>query len=641
MPKTPGEIISQLEDEELSADAYAIKQRDALKKKAIDAGLKDDATLAEIKYALKTSGGENEDLNKLYEYEHGLSMDELTEKVEEVQSRIQNRIRKEEVKELLKYKSDTSIPIADIYERLENIYRDSPTGGSDFQNKKYIKEYLRRYHEEKCLFYVPNFRCEDVIDAFSDEDIFMILFSAANGLGKTALLVNIFANVIFNGINKTYFDKPIFTDWKYPKKFRITSTEKAISTEIIPAIREWFPEGRYKLEKKGKTFFSYFEGNGWIGHFMTYDQRPSAHESTTLGLSGFDEPPPKDIYDANVFRMRLGGKMICTAVPLTDAAGMDLKERFEEGEREYFNEATGETEMIKNTVRHIEGMTEDACEEHGKPNSKGIMGHLTHKHIVQMAVNVDEETRKARMSGKVQRDASFIFQEFDRKIHVIDAFDVRNKNDYVFFAGFDPHPRKIDALLWLAVDKDNRYFVVDELWEMFNGVAPLASAIQEKEEGMNVLWRIADPSVVNDKHSDDINYMEKLHRDYGIYFKKGEKRRDDADNNIIDALHYEKSGTGKPLSEPQLHIFRNCVKTIEQIERYNWVQNNNGNLVKTKKNDDFVEALGRLLLQNPRYTSIKDNTKYVSKHNNTMNPLVGGGVGYGMGVGTSYVSKWM
>ena len=641
MPKTPGELVSQLEDEGLSADAYAIKKRDALKKKAIDAGLKDKATLAEIKYALKTSGGENTDLERLYEHEHGMNMDELMQKVEEAQSRMQNRIRKEEVKELLKYKGDRSIPIADIYERLEDIYRDSPTGGTDFENKKYIKELLRRYHDEKCLFYAPNFRCEDVIDALSDEDIFMVLFSAANGLGKTALLVNIYANIIFKGINKTYFNKPLFTDWKYPKKFRITSTERALTTEIIPAIHEWFPEGRYKMEKKGKTYESYFESEDWIGHLMTYDQRLPAHESTTLGLSGFDEPPPKDIYDANVFRMRLGGKIICTAVPLTDQAGIDLKERFEEGEREYYNEATGQTEIIKNTVRHIEGNTEDACRDHGKPNSQGVLPHLTHRDIVRMAVSVDEDTRKARMSGKVQRDASFIFQEFDRKIHVIDAFDFKNNKDFVAFAGFDPHPRKIDALLWLLVDKENRYFIAEELWEMFNGVAPLASAIQEKEEGMNVIWRVADPSVVNDKHNDDVNYMEKLHRDHGIYFRPGKKLRDDADNTIIDALHYEKSKTGKPLSEPRLHIFRNCVKTIEQLERYNWIETKQGVLKKTKKNDDFVEALGRLLLQNPRYSSPKEEVKYIAKHNQITNPLTGfGGGQYGGGV-SSYVSKWI
>lgn len=53
---------------------------------------------------------------------------------------------------------------------------------------------------------------------------------------------------------------------------------------------------------------------------MTYEQDLEEFESKTLGLVWADEPIPEAIYNACVFRLRMGGKVLLTATPLEGSA---------------------------------------------------------------------------------------------------------------------------------------------------------------------------------------------------------------------------------------------------------------------------------------------------------------------------------
>lgn len=607
MSKTNEELIQMLNNEEISVSEFKSNNSEDIRKAIIKRGLRDDASTLDKKLAYGMLGitTENKGEEEITESERSMPMKKLMDQVERVQKQYKSRIVSDKVEELLKKDKHDDRSLTDLYDMLDFAYQDVPPSTESFKDKQYLRELIRRHKQEKYLFFAPNYPSEQYINAVAQEDIFMVLFSAANGVGKTATTVNIFANILFGAGNQDYFNQPLYTDWPFPKKFRIVSNEKSIKTEIIPAIHEWFPKKRYRTTKRGLTYESYFETDtGWIGDIMTYNQHISSFESVTLGLNWFDEPPPKEIFDATVFRMRLGGKILCTAVPLNDVASVDLEERFKGGDRIYYNQATKKEETVKNNVVHIKGITEDACEEHGTPNSKGVRGHLKHEHIIQMAISVDDEQRDARMSGEIVRGENFIFREFSRKIHVIEPFDVKNGN-YCVIASLDGHPKKADALVWMAIDENDNYFVIDELGEYFRGIADFAGAIERKERGLNMIQRICDPSIVKDKHDDDeLSYVDKLGIEYGIHFQKGGKRRDEADNAIIDALHYGTDNDGKQLSKPKLHIFNTCDRTITQMEKYVYVKSKEGNIKKTKKNDDFVEALGRIVIMKPKHRMI-------------------------------------
>jgi len=184
-------------------------------------------------------------------------------------------------------------------------------------------EKLQQVHRN----YVPNERLETFIKAFGSDEYFVTYLSAANGIGKSYGVLNLLAN-LFWPTDNPYFQSKLFLEWPYLKKFRIISTPTGIADNIIPKMKAIFPSGQfaanaYKLTKDGKQYESHITTDtGWEGNFMTYEQSPAEFEGSDLGLVWFDEPSSKVVYEANVFRLRTGGKILYTATPLIGSAWM-------------------------------------------------------------------------------------------------------------------------------------------------------------------------------------------------------------------------------------------------------------------------------------------------------------------------------
>ena len=159
-------------------------------------------------------------------------------------------------------------------------------------------ELQRRQQDERYKLYVPTGKGEEFLDmAFSNES-FISLFSAANGIGKSALMMNALANLCFPCGNK-FFQQDLFKKWKYLKQIRIVSDPTNIEKNIVPELKLWFPRGKYTTEKKGKHFESYFlTSTGWEIDLMSTEQDPKEFESVNLGMVWIDEPVPESIYKA-------------------------------------------------------------------------------------------------------------------------------------------------------------------------------------------------------------------------------------------------------------------------------------------------------------------------------------------------------
>lgn len=147
------------------------------------------------------------------------------------------------------------------------------------------EEEAHRLLYEKYKFYEPNGKCEEYIAKVGSGKNFIILFSAANGVGKTAASANIVAHLIWgkNSPNK-YFDYPLYKNFPYPKRGRIVSDPTNVEKNLIPTLKEWFPAGKYSTRKGNKTFESIWDcGNGWNFDIMTYEQDAKEFEAATLG----------------------------------------------------------------------------------------------------------------------------------------------------------------------------------------------------------------------------------------------------------------------------------------------------------------------------------------------------------------------
>jgi len=475
------------------------------------------------------------------------------------------------------------------------------------------EEEAYRLENEKWQFYEPNGKCEDFIRQVGSGRNFIVLFSAANGVGKTCVSANIVAHLLWgNESENKYFDYPIYKDFPFPKRGRIASDPKNIEANLIPTLKEWFPLGRYKTSKGGKSYDANWKTDtGWEFDIMSYEQEAKEFESATLGWAWFDEPPPESIFKATVARMRKGGIIFISETPLYAAWLYDHiianpdKDLADKGQRVY-----------------IEAEVEDACIQHG------IRGHLEHDHIQRMIAEYSEEEKQARIYGKFQHLIGMRFKQFSRNIHVIKPFNI-DQREFTVYEALDPHPRTNDMCNWIAVDRKGRKYVVDELWaKCQGGTSELAQNIKNKASQYRIQRRICDPSAfIEDQHTGK-SLATRL-SEYGLTYHEASKIRATADKYIEDALSYQKiklpGDDGVIIGEeyikaPDLYIFENCQRTIWEFEHYSWAEWK-GKTAEEKerkqktvdKDDHSIENIGRILVQNPVFVEMPTSDGIVTE----------------------------
>lgn len=477
-------------------------------------------------------------------------------------------------------------------------------------------ETARRLDEEKYRYFEPSGKSEEFIDMVGSGEKFITLYSAGNGVGKTATCVNILAHLFWPIGENPYFDFELFKNWPYPKRLRIVSDPTNIEKNIIPQMEDWFPRGKYQRWKGNKKFFSKWEtSTGWEIDIMTYEQSPREFEGPTFGLVWFDEPPPQELYKANISRLRKGGHMFISGTPLAGSAY--LYDLFAKGEVEIdVQMPNGESVKHVRRVGYVEADIESACKTHG------IRGHLEHEAIMQMIAEYTEDEKQARIYGKFQHLVGMVFKRWNRKVHVIKPFDI-NTSDFCVYERIDPHPRNPDAVMWVAVDRNGTKYVCDELFVIPEDTEDLADKIKKKADQYRIIDRKADASafIVNqhDKRNGESEARSLMDRlgDMGLYYEPASKRRTESDRRIGDALNYTEIN-GMMIKAPELYVFENCQRTIWEMEHYRWDEHvgksadkHNAKEKPVDKDDHMVENLGRVLIDEvtfrPRERRITSN----------------------------------
>ena len=265
-----------------------------------------------------------------------------------------------------------------------------------------------------------------------------------------------------------------------------------------------------------------------------------------------------------------------------------------------------EGEVLTNEHRRKVGVVEANVWDNSI--DKGVRGRLDEKDINNMIAEYDEDDKQARIYGKFQHLTGIVFKKFNRRVHVIKPFQV-NERDFVVVEALDPHPRNEDALLWVAVDRQGTYFVVDEVYEHMKTSA-IAAYSKKRDDKFRIELRISDPSGFNEDQHDELrrgSLANRLYNDHDLTYIKGTKDRRGADRRIKDAIHYEEKGN-EIILPPELYIFSTCERLIYEMEHYQW-DDWRGRAAERKsplerpmdKDDHCIECLGRILLTEPKF----------------------------------------
>jgi len=455
---------------------------------------------------------------------------------------------------------------------------------------KYELEWTRK--NRRIQFFTPNGKQEEFVKIAQDTSGLVSILSSANGVGKTADIVNIFGNLIF-GPQSHWFDTELFRNWPYPKRIRYITNPKLVE-EIGPfhsEIEKWWPKGKYEVHKAGKNYFSQYKANGWVVDVMTYDQDVSQFEGGNLGLVVCDEPPPRGIYHACITRLRMGGLLFVLMTPLTEAAW-------------FFEEV-----VPRNESRIVYASMEDACKEHG------IRGHLDHNQIMKMVEEMDPDEIEARVHGKAMYLKGLIYKVFDYNVHVAKE-NIPVPWDAPIYHIVDPHTDKPFAMIWGYPDKQGVFRQVDEwpnedFYRMHGcsfGIEDYKKIILMKEEGWNVQKRIID------RHFADIESVQTrttIRQEFGkvgLRFNPSYKASEEVDTGIIKVRSALRYNTKKPIdsaNQPKYIVSPKCKNTIKGFQRWSF-DPKTGKIREEYK--DFMDCVRYGLMDSPRLEEpIPDN----------------------------------
>lgn len=441
----------------------------------------------------------------------------------------------------------------------------------------------KKEHSRFELF-TPTGKQEEFVRLVGTSPDMVFVFSAANRIGKTTLLVNLLANLIW-GPQSSYFDYPIFHNWLGPKRIRFV-TDPELVKEIGPfhtEIRKWWPDGQYEYSKDGKQYYSQYKANGWLIDVMTYDQDDRQFEGTGLGLVLFDEPPKESIWHACITRLMTGGLALVFMTPLTEAAW-------------FFDKVVPQHQ---NSI--VYGALEDACKEHG------VRGYLDHEHIQKVLHEMNPDETEARAFGKAMYLKGLIFKTFDYNVHVSKTPIDVPENAEIYHV-VDPHVDKPFAMIWGFPGDDGVFYQVAE-WpnEPFErmhacqfGIEDYKKIIKAKELGWNVKKRIID------HHFADVRSLQTkrtLREDFsaiGINFEPSYSASEEVETGILKVRSYLKYNPLKQidsLNRPRYIVSNTCQNTIKAFQRWSF------DLKKGEPKEqykDFMDCVRYALVAEPK-----------------------------------------
>jgi len=218
--------------------------------------------------------------------------------------------------------------------------------------------------------------------------------------------------------------------------------------------------------------------------------------------------------------------------------------------------------------------------------------------IEQAKSELTEDTFAQEYMADFRQYTGTVFKSFSREAHVVEPFDI--PNDWTLYRSFDFGSTNPTVCLWIGVDRDDNWWVVNEYYNSGQTIDYHSGVINANALSRNVTMTYGDPS-----GAQWINEFAQR----GIYITKANKEAATSTNNWV-RLGIEKiqeklkvlpghfvSVLGKS-DQPKMFVFSNCANLIKEFELYRWkeksvtqAQDLNEPDVPEKANDHALDAL--------------------------------------------------
>lgn len=444
----------------------------------------------------------------------------------------------------------------------------------------------------------PNPKQAQVFAAFVEPRFKTLGLSLGERAGKTTLLTLLAISVIRGEYPWNHESLLHLFPHKRPRKIRYIGQgwHDHIKAVVIPELEKWWPQ-RFPVERHGNgiitdTFWRDLETGGTI-EIMSNTQDPKVHRGWSGDLVLYDEPCTRDIYTSNARGLvdRLGKEVFaCTLL----------------------NEPWIDREIVKRV------------DKDGKPDKSvfwvtgssyvNVGFGITKEGLEEYASKLKDNERKARIDGIPQYQQGLVYPTFDRKIHLFDQFEI--PLDWMIDIAIDIHPREKQAVLFLATDPRGDRYICDEIWDHGDGIWVGGQIVKKVNRNSYRVNRIIiDPLAKGDSNNPNTTYDKIFNvlTQYGLPLEVASK---DRDAGILSVKQHLMG----PNKRPSLFILDNCIRTLYEIEGYNWDKETNK---PVDKDDHCMENLYRLCLLNTKYVEWDETPFEMAANSQTRNTTTG------------------
>ena len=214
-----------------------------------------------------------------------------------------------------------------------------------------------------------------------------------------------------------------------------------------------------------------------------------------------------------------------------------------------------------------------------------------------MLLSLPEQQRRQLLEGDWDIKEGAAFTEFDRKIHVVDPFDI--PNNWVKFRACDYGYGSYSAVVWIAVAPDEQLIVYRELYVSKVLATDLADMILELESGDgNIRYGVLDSSLWHKRGDTGPSLAEQMVQ-RGCRFRPSDRSkgsRVSGKNELHRRLQVDEF-----TEEPRLVFFSNCHNLIAQLPALP-IDKKNPEDIDTNAEDHLYDALRYGIMSRPRFS---------------------------------------
>lgn len=219
-------------------------------------------------------------------------------------------------------------------------------------------------------------------------------------------------------------------------------------------------------------------------------------------------------------------------------------------------------------------------------------------------LDLTDDTFQQEYMADFRKYTGLVYKEFERPLHLISQFDI--PDTWTIVRGFDFGSTNPTVCLWVALDPDGNYFIIDEHYETGKTVDYHAGVVNANRYSQRVEQSYGDPS--------GAQWITEFAQ-RGVYITAATRESSTSAASWV-RLGIERIRTylrpipghfvsGLPESYkadkrgmPKMFVFEHCTNTIRELEQYRWkerqvtqAQDLNEPDVPEKANDHAMDAL--------------------------------------------------